>query len=143
VGAAVRCNSGKIYTGANLENVSFGLTICAEASALSLANAGGEFAVEAIAVVGHKFSDPLDASRVVAPCGSCRQIIAEAALFADRDVRILCCNGELSSIVVSTIAELLPQAFRPEELALAHPWPALREKLHRRVAQLIELRQRR
>jgi hypothetical protein len=93
--------------------------------------------------VGLKFKDPLGALEVVTPCGSCRQIIAEAAQLTGSDVRILCCNGELSRIVVSTVTELLPQAFGPAKLRLAHPWPALREELHARVAHMTELRQRR
>ncbi len=79
VGAAVRSKSGAIHAGANLENASSGLTICAEAAALSLANSAGEPEIDAIAVVGFNFTDKAGASRLVAPCGSCRQLIAEAA----------------------------------------------------------------
>src|ERR1700722_14893850 len=80
VGAAVRSKSGAIYAAANLENTSSGLTICAEAAALSLANSAGDPDIDAIAVVGFNFADgAAGASRVVAPCGSCRQLIAEAA----------------------------------------------------------------
>jgi cytidine deaminase len=143
VGAALRTISGKIYTAANLENASSGLSICAEASALTLANAAGDFDVEAIAVVGLAFKDPVGASRVVAPCGSCRQLIAEAAQLTNRDVRVLCCNGELSGIVAASISELLPEAFGPQNLGRAQQWPSLREELHARVKQLIEIRQKR
>jgi cytidine deaminase len=52
------------------------------------------------------------------PCGSCRQLIAECAQLADHNVRVIGCNGQLSDIVVSTIAELLPRAFGPESLAI-------------------------
>jgi cytidine deaminase len=89
VGAAVRTNSAAIYSGANLENASSGLTICAEAAALSAATAAGDFDIVAIAVVGFNFSSPASASRLVAPCGSCRQLIAEAAQLGDRDVRVI------------------------------------------------------
>jgi cytidine deaminase len=143
VGAALRTKSGRIYTGANLENASSGLSICAEASALTAANAAGDFAIEAIAIVGFAFKDPAGASRVVAPCGSCRQLIAEAAQLAKSDVRVLCCNGELSSIIVSRIAELLPAAFGPENLGVTHQWSKLRLRLEARVKQLIDLRQKR
>ena len=143
VGAALRTNSGKIYTAANLENASSGLSICAEASALTLANAAGDFDVEAIAVVGFAFKDRVGASRVVAPCGSCHQLIAEAAQLINSDVRVLCCNGDLSSIVASSISELLPEAFGPQNLGRPQHWPSLREKLHARVKQLIEIRQKR
>jgi len=83
------------------------------------------------------------ASRVVTPCGSCRQLIAEAAQLANSDVRVLCCNGELSRIVVSKISELLPNAFGPENLGVSRQWPALREKVGARVAELTANRKRR
>src|ERR1700756_903255 len=67
VGAAVRSKSGAIYAAANLENASSGLTICAEAAALSLANSAGEPEIDAIAVVGFNFTDAAGASRLVAP----------------------------------------------------------------------------
>lgn len=139
VGAAVRSASGKIYAAANLENAASCSTICAEASALSVANAARDFVVEAIAVVGFNFRDPVGASRVVAPCGSCRQLILEAGRLAKTEVRVLCCNGELSSIVVATIAELLPQAFGPENLNLSREWPILQGELQARLQQLIAL----
>jgi len=143
VGAAVRSRAGKIYAAANLENASSGLSICAEASALTLANAAGDFDVEAIAVVGLAFNDPLGARQGVTPCGSCRQLIAEAAQLANRDIRVLCCNGELSSIAISTISELLPEAFGPHNLGVAQQWPRLRDELQARVKQLIEGRGKR
>jgi cytidine deaminase len=141
VGAAARSKSGAIYAAANLENASSGLTICAEAAALSFANAAGDPDIDAIAVVGFDFTDrPAGASRIVAPCGSCRQLIAEAAQRATGNVRVICCNGELSSIAVRTIAELLPDAFGPENLPVSRQWPALREELRACVARLIAIR---
>src|SRR5437763_5828724 len=72
VGAAVRSKSGAVHAAANLENASSGLTICAEAAALSLANSAGDPEIDAIAVVGFKFTDrAAGASLLVAPCGSC------------------------------------------------------------------------
>src|ERR1700680_183720 len=68
VGAAVRSKSGAIYAAANLENASSGLTICAEAAALSLANSAGDPDIDAIAVVGFNFTEgAAGVSRVVAP----------------------------------------------------------------------------
>ncbi|MGA7864260.1 MAG: cytidine deaminase [Stellaceae bacterium] len=142
VGAAVRSKSGAIYAGANLENASSGLAICAEAAALSLANSAGEPEIDAIAVVGFNFTEGAGASRLVAPCGSCRQLIAEAAQRANGNVRVICCNGELSSIAVWTIAELLPNAFGPENLAVSRRWPALREELRACVGRLIAIRKK-
>lgn len=142
VGAAVRSKSGAIYAGANLENASSGLAICAEAAALSLANSAGEPEIDAIAVVGFNFTEGAGASRLVAPCGSCRQLIAEAAQRANGNVRVICCNGELSSIAVWTIAELLPNAFGPENLTVSRRWPALREELRACVGRLIAIRKK-
>src|SRR6187399_2220993 len=70
VGAALRTASGRIYQGVNVENASFGLTICAERVAASAAVAGGEKEFKAIAVVSRTG---------VSPCGACRQFLAEFA----------------------------------------------------------------
>jgi cytidine deaminase len=148
VGAAVRSKSGAIYAAANLENASSGLTICAEAAALSLANSAGDPDIDAIAVVGFNFTDgaftdgAAGASRIVSPCGSCRQLIAEAAQRASGNVRVICCNGELSSIATWTIAELLPNAFGPENLTASRQWPALQEALRACVQRLIAIRKK-
>jgi cytidine deaminase len=136
VGAAVRSKSGQIYPGANLENAAYGLGICAEVSAITGANAAGDFAIEAIAVVGHKFTEPPSASQIVTPCGRCRQLIFEAGQIAKTDVRIFSCNGDLSLIQESTISELLPDAFGPGNLGLDDAWPKLRSQLAAAVRQL-------
>ena len=115
VGAAVRSRSGKIYAAANLENASSGLTICAEAAALSLANSAGDLDIDAIAVVGFNFMDSGGASRVVAPCGSCRQLIAEAAQLANGDVRVLCCSGELEQYRRLEDLRIIAERFWPRE----------------------------
>jgi len=70
------------------------------------------------------------------------QVIAEAAQRASGNVRVICCNGELSSITVWTIAELLPNAFGPENLAVNRQWPALREELRACVQRLIAIRKK-
>ena len=70
VGAAVATNAGKIYTGCNVENVSLGLTICAERSAIATAVAQGSKDFIAIAVV-------TAGKKPAVPCGACRQIMAE------------------------------------------------------------------
>jgi cytidine deaminase len=140
VGAAARSQSGSIYTGANLENASSGLTICAEAVALAAANAAGDLALETIAVVGFSFGEAEGASRVVTPCGSCRQLIAETAQLMQIDVRILCCNGDLSSTVEAMISELLPNAFGPDNLGVRREWPSLQLQLQARLEQLRDYR---
>ena len=143
VGAAVRSKSGKIHTAANFENVSYGLTICAEAAALSVANAAGDFTIEAIAVVGFGIRDAGDRSQVVTPCGSCRQIIAEAARLTGSDIRLLCCNRELSSIAISPISELLPSAFGLANGGALSQWNSFQTELQVRVKRLIAARPKR
>jgi cytidine deaminase len=139
VGAAVRTQSGRTYAAANLENASYGLAICAEVAAVTGANAAGDFDIEAIAVVGHKFMSPQDSTQVVTPCGRCRQVVSEAAQVAKTDVRVFSCNGDLSEIVESTISELLPTAFGPANLGVPDKWPKMRETLRATVKELKKL----
>ena len=70
VGAAVLAASGKIYIGCNVENASFGLTICAERNAVANAIAQGEKKIKAVAIVA-------DTAELTPPCGACRQVIYE------------------------------------------------------------------
>jgi cytidine deaminase len=70
VGAALLTETGKIFTGCNVENISLGLTICAERAAVAAAIANGEKDFVAIAVVA-------DSEEPVLPCGGCRQVLAE------------------------------------------------------------------
>jgi cytidine deaminase len=70
VGAALRAKSGKVYTGCNVENASYGLTICAERVAIFKALSEGERGFDTIAVI-------TDADKLTPPCGACRQIIWE------------------------------------------------------------------
>ncbi len=100
VGAALRTKSGRIFTGCNVENLSFGLTICAERSAVFSAVAAGERDFTALAVVA-------DSRQPVTPCGACRQVLAEFA------PALPVCSANLQGAVFeSSIAELLP---RPKE----------------------------
>jgi len=70
VGAAVQCKSGAIFAGSNIENTSYGLTICAERMAIGSAVAAGEREFVAIAVAA-------DTIEPIVPCGACRQFLAE------------------------------------------------------------------
>jgi cytidine deaminase len=104
VGAAVRGDNGKIYRGTNVENASYGLALCAERGAVSAAVLDGARRIVAVAVVTHS-------SPPVAPCGMCRQTLAE---FAD-DLPIALSNdkGERRD---TTLKELLPMAFGRSDL---------------------------
>jgi cytidine deaminase len=106
VGAAVRGGSGRVYAGANVENASFGLALCAERSAVAAAIAAGEKTLTAAAVV-------TATSPPAAPCGMCRQVLAE---FADDALPLALVNdaGERQD---TTLAALLPHAFRRDDLA--------------------------
>ena len=99
VGAAVRSESGKIYTGCNIESASYGLTVCAERVAIWKALSEGERHFTELAVVA-------DTETLTPPCGTCRQIIWEFA----RGATIVFANlkGESERF---QMAELLPRAF--------------------------------
>ncbi|NWJ51596.1 MAG: cytidine deaminase [Bacteroidetes bacterium] len=114
VGAAVKTTSGKIYTGTNLENASYGLSICAEPAAIMNANSNGDNNIEIIAIVGGFNEDPKQ--EPVTPCGRCRQVIYEASQIVGKDIKVYCSNLNLSKIRVTTIEELLPFAFHLKEV---------------------------
>ncbi len=136
VGAAVWTGSGHIFRGSNLENAAYAPSICAEVCAIACANSVGDFEVRAIAIVGHRFSRPPDSSMIVTPCGSCRQVIAEAAQRSRFDIRIMSCNGDLDKIMQATISELLPAGFGPHNLDQDDQWLNERSILIERVRKL-------
>ena len=103
VGAALLTKSGKVYHGCNIENAAYSPTNCAERTALFKAVSEGETEFVAIAVVGG-LGDTL--SDVCAPCGVCRQVLAE---FCTGDFKIV--MGTPDKIVTSTLADLLPYSF--------------------------------
>ncbi|MEN2776558.1 cytidine deaminase [Acetivibrio clariflavus] len=100
VGAALITNSGKIYTGTNVENASYGATICAERTAIVKAVSEGEKKIKAIAISS-------DSEDYIYPCGICRQVILE---FAADDLVIICSNNK-GEYKVFNINEILPHAF--------------------------------
>lgn len=105
VGAAIRTKRNKIHSGANVENVSYGLTVCAERCAAFAAIASGETKDwDAIAIV-------IDDERLPSPCGACRQVLAE---FSPELRVVLATTGGLRK--VTTLADLLPDAFLPDRL---------------------------
>ncbi|MGE3302998.1 MAG: cytidine deaminase [Hyphomonadaceae bacterium] len=115
VGAAVETATGEIFASANLENASYGLTLCAEAGALQAANAAGLWrAVRRIAIAG---GPAAGGGGVVFPCGRCRQLVAEAAQAARYDIEVHCANADLSETFTAPISALLPQAFGPGDFS--------------------------
>lgn len=112
VGAAVRLADGSIVTGANVENASYGLSLCAETVALAkVANEGRLGEVAEIAVIALQGATP------VYPCGRCRQIINEAAQLSGRDLAIHCASGDGATVEQHMLSALLPHAFGPKDLA--------------------------
>ena len=111
VAAAVLMDSGKIYTGVNVENASYPAGICAERNAIFHAAACGERKIIAIAVVGGKQGDN---RKIATPCGICRQVMRE---FCDpREMRVLLARTP-EDYKEMTLEELLPESFGPENLA--------------------------
>jgi cytidine deaminase len=103
VGAALRTADGRIFTGCNIENSSYGLTCCAERTALFSAVATGAREFAALAVVAGK-TDTVPAS----PCGACRQVLAE---FRPSYRVLLGAPAERGPVLETSVAELLPLAF--------------------------------
>ncbi len=104
VGAALLAASGKIYTGVNVENAAYPTGICAERVAVFKAVSEGERQFEALAVVTDNGGSP---------CGACRQVLAEF----DRQTRVIIADQEGHIHQETTVAELLPGAFGPADLA--------------------------
>ncbi len=119
VGCAIESVDGRIVTGANMENACYRLGLCAEVSALTLAQATfGLDRVARIAVSGGDGSGPeLTGAAAVTPCGGCRQAILEAAQLSGRDVEILCASGDGATVERHTIGALIPHGFGPANLA--------------------------
>lgn len=104
VGAAILSGSGKIYTGTNVENASYGLCNCAERTAIFTAIAAGETTVSVVAVY-------TPTKTVASPCGACRQVINE---FGPAARIISVCDAPAR--IDTTLDQLLPHAFGPKDL---------------------------
>lgn len=111
VGAALLFGDGAVITGSNVENASYGLSLCAETVAVAAAlNEGRRGGLRAVAIVGgRRLSD-----HPVAPCGRCRQVLAELAGLDGSDPLVLCVGGEHSE--EQRLSALLPLAFGPASL---------------------------
>jgi cytidine deaminase len=104
VGAALLCSDGTVFTGCNVENASYGVTNCAERTALFKAVSEGHTEFEAIAIVGGHDGNPED---FCFPCGTCRQALSE---FVGGDFSFFFKNGE-GETKECTMKELLPSSF--------------------------------
>jgi cytidine deaminase len=106
VGAAALTASGEVVTGANVENVSYGLTCCAERTACFTAAAAGHREIVAIAVTALKV-------QTVTPCGACRQVLNE---FKPKENDLIVILDGASTISQVPLSDLLPRAFGPHDL---------------------------
>ena len=100
VGAAVRTRSGKIFSAPNIENASYGLTICAERNAVFQAVSAGESDIAALLLY-------TPTKEIYTPCGACRQVLAE---FLRGDVPIVCV-AKGAKAITTTVDALLPMKF--------------------------------
>jgi cytidine deaminase len=107
VGAALLTAQGDVVTAANVENASYGLAICAERSAVVAAVAAGSRSFLAVAVAGNG-PDP------VTPCGACRQVLREFP--AGPGLEVLCAGETGDRLLTTTLGELLPDSFGPDDL---------------------------
>ncbi len=106
VGAALLLSDGSVVTGANVENASYGLSLCAETVAVAVI--GGLMDTHGVPTGAH----------VVNPCGRCRQVLNEAAQMGGRDLIVHCGAAEGDAIVTYRLSELLPDAFGPADLGI-------------------------
>jgi cytidine deaminase len=105
VGAAIRTKRNKVHSGANVENASYGLTVCAERTAAFAAVNSGDMAFDALAIV-------IDDERLPTPCGACRQVLAEFS--PDMRVILATTGGKRKA---TTLRALLPDPFLPDRLS--------------------------
>ena len=117
VGAALLMDNGDVIVGANFENASYGLSLCAETVAAAIASAAGRLSeIVAVGIVGGMTGkegvDP------VLPCGRCRQVLNEAAELGKRDLAIYCSGLTGGPIEHYRLSDLLPHAFGPASLGM-------------------------
>lgn len=115
VGAALLLDDGSIVTGANFENASYGMTLCAETVAIAKANSDGQLKqIVAIAVAGGPAGKVAAGSEAIMPCGRCRQIIKEVADLTEIDLPVHCAKA--GGFDTHLLSELLPHGFGPASL---------------------------
>lgn len=101
VGAVIETSSGKLYTGCNIENMSFGLTVCAERVAIFKAVSDGERSITKVVIVSDGDSTPI-------PCGACLQVMNE---FSDEDLEIIVSSRD-GKFERFKLIDLLPRPFK-------------------------------
>ncbi|XP_058454093.1 cytidine deaminase-like [Malaya genurostris] len=104
VGAALRTTTGEIFTGCNVENGTFGPSVCAERTAICKAVSEGFREYAALAVVGFQ------EKQFTTPCGTCRQTLSE---FCRRDIPVYLAKPAPARVMVTSLYKLLPHAFFP------------------------------
>src|SRR5579872_4650165 len=109
VGAALLSATGKVYTGQNVENASYGLGICAERSAVFAMVGAGEKQIRAVAIA-------TESARPTGPCGACRQVLREFA--EDALILLVTTSGKTSE---HSLKDLLPLDFGPRDLGKPQP----------------------
>jgi len=120
VGAALGFADGRIVTAANVENASYGLSLCAETNAVAKAMAEGvRGGLVAVAVVSGPVTSaggptPGEDGPMLSPCGRCRQVLSELAQLGATDPLVYCANG--GEILELRLSQLLPLAFGPQSL---------------------------
>ena len=118
VGAALLMRDGDVMTGANFENASYGLSLCAETVATATASAAGRLReIVAVGIVGGLQGK--EAIDPVLPCGRCRQVLNEAAQLGGVDLAIHCSGLTGGPIRTYRLSHLLPHAFGPDALGIS------------------------
>lgn len=105
VGAALLTSDGQVFSGCNIENASFGLTNCAERTAIFKAVSEGHKTFDYLVVTGNTEGP-------ISPCGACRQVLAE---FCDPDMPVLLTNKK-GKVLETTVSKLLPGAFQSGDM---------------------------
>ncbi|MBL7053592.1 cytidine deaminase [Patescibacteria group bacterium] len=110
VGAAILSQDNEVIIGSNIENASWGLSICAERTAISSANAKGKRKFKAIAIIGKGKNHSKD--EIITPCGACRQMLIEMSQITRIDFKVIMSNEKKDKIIIANISELLPLPFK-------------------------------
>ena len=121
VGAAVLLADGRVVRGANFENASYGLSLCAETVAMAAVNMAGALGrVVAVGIVGGALGpNGITGAAPVRPCGRCRQVLNEAAQMSGRDLEVFCASADGGVVERHLLSDLLPHAFGLADLGIS------------------------